>query len=157
MFYGKSPDHFTICLAASAMNPCVGGTVKEWSCDRDIAEQWTERTMFKSLRLSLAVAGAISVLSLANGAYATEYDRHVDIVNRSDRDIVEFHASNVGRPGWGPDLLGSYVLSPGDVERLNLDDGTGYCRFDFKSIMEDGTPVIRWGLNVCEVADYTIY
>jgi hypothetical protein len=120
------------------------------------AEQWSAITMLKSLQMFLAAAGTISALTLTNGAKATEYDRSVDVVNQSDQAIVRLYASNVGRHGWGPNLLGPNLLSPGYIQRLNLDDGTGYCRFDFKSVMRDGTSVIDWGVNVCEVASYII-
>jgi hypothetical protein len=112
--------------------------------------------MAKNFRTFLATAATISVLALSNGASATEYDRHVDIVNQSDQAIMAFHASNVGQNRWGPDLLGPVSLDSGDVIDLNLDDGTGYCRFDFLTVMEDGTTLIRPDVNVCQVTSYTI-
>ena len=109
--------------------------------------------MLKTLTTLTAVA-SIAGLLFTNQAAA--YNRHVDIVNNSDLAIVEFHASNVGENLWGPDLLGHIVLTPGDDADINLDDGSGYCRFDFLTIMDDGTRLVRPRVNVCEVASYTV-
>ena len=109
--------------------------------------------MPKTLLTALTV-GAISGLLLTTAANA--YNRDVEIVNQSDQAILEFHASNVGENRWGPDLLGSIFLAPGDSAYLDLDDGTGYCRFDFLTVMENGGSLVRPSVNVCEVASYTI-
>jgi hypothetical protein len=37
-----------------------------------------------------------------------------------------------------------------------MNDETGYCRFDFKSMFDDGDEVIRRDINVCEISTYTI-
>jgi len=105
--------------------------------------------------LGLGAAPAANAAN-GNGQSTTDYDRQMDIVNHSDEAIVSFYASNVGNSSWGPDLLGDYVLDPGDSTPLDLDDGTGYCRFDFKTVMDDGTTVIRRDVDVCTVASYTI-
>jgi len=110
--------------------------------------------MAKTSLAVLTVIGAISGLALNNPANA--YNRDVEIVNHSDQAILEFHASNVGENRWGPDLLGSSFLAPGEFIYLDLDDATGYCRFDFLTVMEDGTSLVRPRVNVCEVASYTI-
>jgi hypothetical protein len=115
-----------------------------------------ETQMAKNLRMLLTTAATISALALANAAGATGYDRHVDIVNNSDQAIANFYATNVGKSTWGRDLLGDYVLEPGYVAPLDLDDRTGYCRFDFKTVMDDGTAVIRRNVDVCTIASYTI-
>ena len=110
--------------------------------------------MVNALLKTLVAVGAISGLVFTNQASA--YNRHVDIVNEADQAIAEFHASNVGQDMWGPDLLGPYSLVPGDAIDLNFDDGTGYCRFDFLTVMEDGSRLVRPRVNVCEIASYTI-
>ena len=118
------------------------------------ADPWMETKMPKMLLTALIAVGAISGLLLTTAAKA--YNRDVEIINQSDQAILEFHASNVGENRWGPDLLGSSYLAPGDVAYVDLDDGTGYCRFDFLTVMEDRTSVVRPRVNVCEVASYTI-
>jgi len=112
-----------------------------------------ESTMPKTL-LSLSAIAMISGLIFANGANA--YNRNVDIANNSDLSIMKFQASNVGDSTWGPDLLGSFTLDPGESIDINLDDRTGYCRFDFRTVMEDGSILVRPGVNVCAVRRYIV-
>jgi hypothetical protein len=120
---------------------------------RDVAEQPMETTMLKTLA---ALTAVVTISGLLSTNEADAYNRHVDIVNNSDRVITEFHASNIGENMWGPDLLGPIVLAPGDDVDLDLDDGTGYCRFDFLTITENGRGLVHPRVNVCEVARYQI-
>jgi hypothetical protein len=84
------------------------------------------------------------------------YDRRVVVYNNTSSTMRAFHASNIGTVDWQEDILGTDVLRPGRRVRINIDDGTGYCRFDFKAVFSDGTKVIRRNVNVCEVGSWTI-
>jgi hypothetical protein len=115
--------------------------------------------MSRSVLLAPAKRGLACIcvlLGLSSVGRAMPYDRHVTLVNGSQETIVEFHASNVRTTSWRWDRLGAYVLPPGSSVRLNLDDGTGYCRFDFKTVMADGQVIIRNNVDVCEIEQYTI-
>jgi hypothetical protein len=46
-------------------------------------------------------------------------------------------------------LLGRRYIS-------NFDDGTGYRMFDFSAVMDNGQPVERYRVNVCEYVSWTI-
>jgi len=110
-------------------------------------------------RKTFIAAVAVAVLlggAGASVARADTQDRHILLVNRSHTTIVEFHASNVGRSGWEEDILGRHVVAPGQTARINLDDGTGYCRFDFLTKMENGTEIVRRGVDVCALETYTV-
>jgi hypothetical protein len=37
---------------------------------------------------------------------------------------------------------------------INIDDGTGYCVFDFRAVFEDGEVLEKFGNNVCELAEF---
>ena len=63
--------------------------------------------MFRRTILSLALAAAFS-----SAAYA-ECDPRFQIVNATDTPVAEVHVSSSGDASWGPDLLGSGVLAPG--------------------------------------------
>lgn len=104
--------------------------------------------------LSLTTAAVVSGLLFGNNAHA--YNRNVQVVNESEMSVLSFRASNVGTNSWGPDLLGRTTLYPGEGINLDLDDGSGYCRFDFLTIMEDGTSLVRPRVNICKVQRYTI-
>lgn len=110
--------------------------------------------------LSLCLGLAALLVSLApDGAIAQSrdrQDRRMVIVNESPRIIREFYATNSGVNSWGRDLLGREVIRPGQRYIFNFDDGTGYCLFDFRAVLDDGRPVERYRVNVCENVSWTI-
>lgn len=106
-------------------------------------------------RIAAATAAAAAIL-VGAAAPAFAYDRHVTIVNKTGYTIVEFYASSVGQKTWEEDILDGDTVEPGGKVRVNIDDGTGYCKYDLKVVFEDGDEVVRRGLNVCEVGTFTI-
>jgi hypothetical protein len=101
----------------------------------------------------LTVAAAFGVV-VAGPAAAL--DRKVTIVNNSGITVSYFYGSNVGTTFWEEDLLASDVLSNGASVVVNFDDTTGYCRFDFRAIFDDGTEIVKKDVNVCEITTFTI-
>ncbi|MBA3897002.1 MAG: hypothetical protein H0X36_07675 [Sphingomonadaceae bacterium] len=99
----------------------------------------------------IALAG-IALATLATPAIAD--DRHVMIVNETNNTMVRFYASNSGRTNWEEDILGERVLKPGQSVRINIDDGTGACLFDFRADFDDGDKLTRNGINVCKLSTY---
>ena len=110
--------------------------------------------------LSLCLGLAALLLPLApEHAVAQSRDRHdrrMVIVNESPRIIREFYATNTGVNSWGRDLLGQAVIHPGQRYVVNFDDGTGFCMFDFRAVLDNGRPVERYRVNVCEYVSWTI-
>ena len=96
-------------------------------------------------------------LFLGSAMAASAYDRRVLIVNKTSTTINEFYASSVGVNSWQEDIFGNGVLEPGNSVRVNVDDGTGYCKYDFRAVFEDGTESVRRRVNVCEVGTFTFY
>lgn len=86
---------------------------------------------------------------------AQALDRRVKIINSSSYDIYEFYASNTGSNSWEEDILGKNILPAGNSVNINIDDGTGYCKYDFKAVFEDGDEVVSADNNVCELAQFT--
>jgi hypothetical protein len=108
-------------------------------------------------KLILAATATLSLAAGANQALARDnLDRHVNLVNQTDQSIVSFYASNVGSHVWNWDLLGADVLGPDHYTRLDLNDYSGYCRFDFRTVLDDGTVFYRYDVNVCTLDDYII-
>jgi hypothetical protein len=97
---------------------------------------------------------AVAALAVSLSAPAAALDRWVVIVNETRYDIVEFYGSHVDAKTWEEDILGRDILEAGDSVRINFDDGTGYCMFDFRAVFSDGDVLIREGVNVCEVGTY---
>ena len=108
--------------------------------------------------MSIKTAGlaALSLLFLAVPASsALALDRHVLVINDTSYTIREFYASNVGASSWQEDILGDAVLAPGDTINVNIDDASGYCKYDFRAVFEDGDEATKRAVNVCEVAEFT--
>jgi hypothetical protein len=112
--------------------------------------------MTKSLGFAAVVAAGVLGMATVGQAYADGLNRHVTLINRSHWAIAEFHASNIRATTWEEDILGHTVLLPGKSVVINLNDGTGSCQFDFKTVAKDGTTVYRRGINICETSSYTI-
>ncbi|HEV7291815.1 MAG TPA: hypothetical protein VGN79_05790 [Devosia sp.] len=96
---------------------------------------------------------AVALLMLGTTA-APALERRVQINNTSSYDIYEFYASNTGTNSWEEDILGEDVLLSGDSVMINIDDGSGYCKYDFLAVFEDGKEVISPDNNVCELDEF---
>ena len=101
------------------------------------------------------VAAALLAASLltSSGANAAE-DRHVRIINETDHTMVRFYASNTAADSWQEDILGDDVLKPGSDVNINIDDGTGHCKYDFKAVFDNGSSLVKHNINVCEITSY---
>ncbi|MFD0936572.1 hypothetical protein ACFQ12_15495 [Methylobacterium trifolii] len=104
-------------------------------------------------RLSGAACAALLLAATASGAAAA--NRHVDIVNKTGMDIKHFYASTTGTDDWEEDILGRDVISDGETFDINLDDGTGKCKYDFKAVFENGQSLVRNNINVCQISTFT--
>jgi len=105
------------------------------------------------MKIGLFCAAAIAILATATSASAL--DRKVKVINSTSVPLVEFYASNVGTQSWEEDILGADVLPSGSSVNVNIDDGSGYCKFDFKGVFEDGDEAISEGVDVCSTGTFT--
>ena len=111
--------------------------------------------MFRILGFPI-IAGTIAcVLQTATGPPALALDRWIELTNNTRMPIVEVYISPVHSELWNIDLLGDGYLAPASSVLVNIDDGTG-CRFDFKTVFDDGTTQIRRDVDVCAVEKYAI-
>jgi hypothetical protein len=99
----------------------------------------------------LALSAALLLPALAASPAQAE-DRRVKVINETSFTLVKFYASNVGTNSWEEDILGADTIPPGGSFVANIDDGTGYCKFDFKGVFDDGDEVVKNGIDVCETA-----
>lgn len=93
---------------------------------------------------------------LVSVSTAQAQDRRIRLINESSYTINEFHASNTGRRGWEEDILGRRVLKPGASIVINLNDGSGYCKFDFLTVMDNGNRIEKRNVDVCKLETYRI-
>lgn len=102
---------------------------------------------------AFGLVATIAAIGLANPAYAL--DRRVKIINNSSYDMVAFFASNKGARTWEENIFGGDYLPAGYSIVVNIDDRSGYCKFDFRAVFENGADIVDPAVNVCEVATFT--
>lgn len=105
------------------------------------------------IQSAAALTLATALFALSNSS-AMAMERKVQINNQTSYTIVEFYASNTGTADWQEDILGSDVLPAGSTVSINIDDGSGYCKYDFLAVFEDGDEVVSANNNVCELSDF---
>ncbi len=97
---------------------------------------------------------SISILA-TTAVPASALDRRVKIVNNTSFTIVRFYGSNKGSTSWEEDILGSDVLGPHSSININFNDGSGYCKFDFRAEFDDGDVLVKKNINICEIGTFT--
>lgn len=107
------------------------------------------------IRTLFAASAAATLFHAVIAGPALAEDRRVVIVNATSYSIEEFYASNVGTDDWEEDILGQDILLPGQQVTINIDDGTGHCRYDFKAVFDDGDEARKDAVNVCEIGTFT--
>lgn len=103
-----------------------------------------------AIALTAIVVAAFTATSGASAA-----DRRVRIINGTSYTMVAFQASNVKSKSWEEDMLGSRVLQPGMSVMANIDDGTGYCLYDFRAKFEGGREATKRKVDVCKIGTFT--
>ena len=102
------------------------------------------------------VAGIIvCAVQTATGPPASALDRWVELTNNTRMTIVEIYISRVGANFWNIDLLSENFLVPAGSVLVNIDYRAG-CRFDVKTVFDDGTTLVRRDVDICTVARYAI-
>jgi hypothetical protein len=111
-----------------------------------------------AVRRNLLAATLLAAFGLfdATSSTAMAQDRRVEVVNSSGRTMREFYASNVNRSSWEEDILGRNVLPSGRSIVINIDDGSGTCRFDFLAVLEGGRRVEQRDFNVCRGSRFVV-
>lgn len=112
--------------------------------------------MFKVLARRAFIAAAVSAVALGSMAFQSNdgQDRHVRITNATGVTMTHFWASSAGEENWQEDILGADVLPNGSAVRINIDDGSGACVYDFRARFADGDVLERYRINVCRVSEY---
>lgn len=83
-------------------------------------------------------------------------NRNVTVINNTGQDIIRFYGSNAGTSSWEEDILGQDILPRGSSVNIDFYDGSGYCEFDFKAELANGSTRETYGVDVCRVSSVTI-
>ena len=107
-------------------------------------------------RLFLAVAFFVS---LVNFASAEVLDRTIRVHNLTGKRIVEMYASPIDQKNWTYNMIRGPEdwIRAGETRNADIDDGTGYCRYDLRAVRADGAVAEKYNVNVCEITDWWIY
>jgi hypothetical protein len=100
--------------------------------------------------LKLAVFALTAVAALSGPSQAE--DRRITVQNDTGFSIVKFYGSKDGSADWQENILGQSVLASGSAVKIDFDDGTGTCVFDFRVVFDDGDELVKKAVNVCEVS-----
>ncbi|HZH09175.1 MAG TPA: hypothetical protein VEZ24_02260 [Microvirga sp.] len=105
----------------------------------------------------ITMLAAASLLAMGVLGTASAANRHVDIVNDTGRTMEEFYASATNTDDWEEDILGKDTLAHGEVFDVDIDDGSGACKFDFKAVFTDGTSHVMRAVDVCTISRFTYH
>ncbi|MCP3056724.1 hypothetical protein [Aurantimonas marianensis] len=93
--------------------------------------------------LPLAVALIVSLASVASAE-----NRDVTITHASSHAMIAFFTSNTGTNNWEEDILGVDVPAVDGAIDVTIDDGCGYCVFDFDATFADGSGAVMTKIDV---------
>jgi hypothetical protein len=106
---------------------------------------------------SALIAGSIlCALQTVTGPPASAFDRRLELTNNTRMAIIEIQVARFGTNYWERDLLGDEILFPAQSLIVEMHDGEGRCRFDFKTVFDDGTTLIRRNVDVCTVERFAV-
>jgi len=111
--------------------------------------------MVKILGFPLTTGTIVCASQTATGPPALALDRWVELTNNTRMAIVEVYISRGRSELWNIDLLGDDYLAPASSVLVKINDEAG-CRFDVKTVFDDGTTQIRRDVDVCAVERYAI-
>jgi len=107
-----------------------------------------------ALALAVGLAGCEEVATTT--PVGVNYDKRVLVVNQTGETVWRLYGSRSTTNSWEEDILGPNVLPNGQSIRINFDDGTGSCIFDFRFELRSGRVLEDYGINVCQVVSYTV-
>jgi len=105
---------------------------------------------------ALVAASILCTFETAAGPPALAFERNIELTNNTRMAIVEIQIARVGTERWGTDLLGDDILLPAQSLIVEIEDAKGSCRFDFKTVFDDGASLIRRDVDVCAVERFAI-
>ena len=106
----------------------------------------------KSKIVKLCVATAL-LAAIATPTLSA--DRSVDIINNTKKSIKGFYASRANLSNWQENIVKGDPIAAGETQPVDIDDGSGGCRFDFKAVFADGEERISNNVDVCSVSKWT--
>jgi len=101
------------------------------------------------LNVSNTVVAASLLFLSQSPAPAHSGNGHVILTNNTRQPIVEIYVSDDGADYWHEDLLGPEFLLPGRSVFLDVDDRNGNCRVDVKTVLDNGSDLVKRSVTAC--------
>lgn len=107
-------------------------------------------------RIVLAFLASLTLVVV--GAHRSSADqRDFRVVNETSYTINNLYVSPHASDNWGHDVLGSYVLKPGQTTKVTFSDDLGYCYYDIKAVYSDGTKSEKYNVNLCHISIFRFH
>jgi hypothetical protein len=105
--------------------------------------------------VSLKLLASVVLVTGALAAPVLAQDVQYELYNNSALTLMEFYTSPASMDDWGPDILGSGVIAPGEAGTVTIADGSDQCTYDLLFVMEDGQQLSDT-VDICSMASYTL-
>lgn len=111
---------------------------------------------FRSI-IAVAVMGAglaaCAEVTSSDGSQAVIVaNKVVTLHNNTGRLIYRFYGSPTTTNSWEEDILGARVFPAGTSLNVDFADGRTSCGYDMRAEFEDGTAIVKNGIDVCAVS-----
>lgn len=105
--------------------------------------------------MNKAIFATLVTAILASYSPAMAEDLVFLLYNDSSSDLVGFNVSQASSDDWKEDLLAGGYLAPGYEIGVEIADGLTTCIYDIRGIFADGSEAEGFGLNLCDLGEYT--
>lgn len=102
------------------------------------------------MRMRAFLVGLFALAAMAMGAAPAEAQNRFYLVNNSGQTIMEAYVSPSRIEDWGPDILGSGVLPPG--QQVWVTPNFGDCVLDVRVRYQNGAEDRRMQVNACSLS-----
>jgi hypothetical protein len=103
------------------------------------------------MKTGLIVATLATMAALPAAAQDVAYQ----LINSSSLTIDQFYTSSATDPNWGPDLMASLDLMPGETGTVTIADGGSECVYDILIVSAAGDE-LQDQVDICQMASYTV-
>jgi hypothetical protein len=77
--------------------------------------------------------------------------QNFSVVNATGHIVMTLNVSPTSESEWGPDILGSDVLQPGQTGQVVFDRAESQCNYDLRVTYNDGDTSEMRNINLCQV------
>ena len=76
--------------------------------------------------------------------------QNFSVVNATGHVVVTMNVSATSENEWGPDILGSHVMQPGQTAQVVFDRAESQCNYDLRVTYDDSDTSEMRNINLCQ-------